>query len=127
MGIAAQDEAQQPAGPVLSEAAAAALKEPGERSLLLTLEESIISGLQDDAIDRIELTTPIPVNLKSLVEDVAAYYGLKPEVKENEESSETVTMTLLRTPESKIAEVSLAKMCEEKEAEATAATDEAAA
>lgn len=93
----------------LSDAARAAFGNEGEKKLLLTLEENIIAGLNDSAIDKIELTTPIPLDLKGLVEDVAAYYGLSPVVVET--NNDTVTMNLLRSSASRIHPVSLASMC----------------
>lgn len=100
-------------GVALDPAAVAALQNERERMLLLALEENIISGVQDASIDRIELTTPIPKDLQALVQHIADYYMLQYEIAENNEE-ETVNMTLLRTPESRVRSISIAKMCEAK-------------
>jgi ribosomal protein L40E len=102
-----------PSEPFLNEAAAEALKSEREKRFLLALEENVIAGLQDSSIDRIELTTPIPKDLQGLVENLADYYSLKYEVNEPTDDEDNVNMTLLRTDDSKVRTVSLAKMCEE--------------
>merc|ERR1712070_425474 len=90
----ARDDKQSTTSKVLDPAVAAALENERERIFLLALEENIISGLQDSSIDRIELTTPIPKDLQSLVGHLAEYYGLKSEVAESSEE-DAVNMTLL--------------------------------
>jgi len=112
-------------GPTLHADAVEALKEPRERKIMLVLEDQFIAGLQDPSIDRIELTNPIPADLKGLVKNVSDYYGLECIEEETDDQKasrlaggdEMVTMTLVRTPDSKIPAESLADMVEEQDLE----------
>lgn len=97
----------------LDAATVAALHHPRERRFLLALESSIISSLQNSMIDRIELTTPLPPDLRSLIHSVADYFGLQRVIDQVPDQKDRVKITLLRTTASRVPDRTLARMCEE--------------
>ncbi|CAE8712903.1 unnamed protein product [Polarella glacialis] len=101
------------AEPELDASVIAALKTPKERNFLLKLESHIVSNLQSDKIERIKLTTPIPPKLRFLVHLLADYFGLHRIVDQKPGEPQKATMTLLRTPNTRIPALSLAAICDE--------------
>ncbi|CAK0840746.1 unnamed protein product, partial [Prorocentrum cordatum] len=99
--------------PELDQSVTEALGNLRERNFLLKLENHIINNLKNDKIERIRLTTPIAPNLRFLVHLVADYFGLERIVDSGPGGKKKATMTLLKTPTSRIPERTLAAMCQD--------------
>eukprot|EP00434_Breviolum_minutum_P019910 symbB.v1.2.017566.t1/scaffold1365.1/size229487/13 len=90
-----------------------ALKSQKERNFLLKLESHIINNLQSGTIERIKLTTPMPPKLRKLVHMVSDYFGLHRMVDKEEGEEKKATMTLLKTPQTRIPVRKLSVICTE--------------